>query len=80
MATLHEVLGAFSAATSLNAPHVAGALLTVCAGVGGVLVLAWVFQAGTDALRGGALHAPRLVLLSVAAFLVLLITLGVFYR
>lgn len=80
MPTLADVLSAFSGATAVAAPNLAGALLVVCGGVGGVLVLAWVFQVGHEALRGSVLHAPRLLLLALAALFILIAILGVFYR
>lgn len=80
MAALDAVLGAFSAATHVAAPNLAGALLVACGGVGGVLVLAWIFQVGRDAVRGSVLHAPQALLLVLAAFSLLIATLGVFYR
>ena len=79
MATLHEVLSAFSTATTISAPQMAGGLLTLCAGVGGVLVLAWLFQVGQEAVRGSIYHGPRALLLVIAAFVTLTIILGIFY-
>ncbi len=80
MVSLGEVLGAFSAATHVSAPNLAGALWVVCGGVGGVLVLTWIFRVGQDAVRGSALHAPQALLLALAAFFLLIATVGVFYR
>lgn len=76
---LTDVLAAFSAATGVHALNLAGILLLVCTGLGGVLTLAWVLHAGQEALRHGGLRAPRTVLFSVAAFLFLLIILGALY-
>ena len=80
MATLAEVLEAFQTATRTDPLHLAGGLLAICAGVGGVLALAWAFRAARAARLGAAADAPRVLLLSVMAFLVLLSTLGIFYR
>ena len=44
MVTLAEVLSAFAGATGLHALNFAGGLLITCAVLGGVLLLAWVFQ------------------------------------
>ncbi len=79
MASLADVLSAFHRATQIHAPNVAGGLLVVCAGVGGVLVLAWILQVGHEAARGTWYHAPQTLLLVIAAFLVLILVLGVFY-
>ncbi len=79
MASFADVLSAFQSATQLNAPNVAGGLLVVCAGVGGVLILAWILQVGHEAARGKLYHAPQALLLVIAAFLVLMLVLGVFY-
>ncbi|MFZ1827657.1 MAG: hypothetical protein WAW42_02570 [Candidatus Competibacteraceae bacterium] len=79
MASFADVLSAFSDATHINAPNLAGGLLVVCVGVGGVLILAWVLQVGHDAARGALYRAPQTLLLVIAAFLVLLLVLGVFY-
>ena len=80
MATLNEVLSAFHDATQVSAPTLAGSLLTICAGLGGVLVLAWLFQVGRDAMRGSVYRATTALLLVVAAYFVLIVTLGVFYE
>lgn len=79
-ASLSEVLTAFKAATPVEAPNFAGGLFAVSLAVGGVLFLAWLFKAGSGAVSGSFLQVPRAVLLIVAAFVVLLLTLGVFYR
>jgi|APTNR8051073442_1049403.scaffolds.fasta_scaffold00386_8 hypothetical protein len=79
-ASLSEVLTAFKAATPVEAPNFAGGLFAVSLAVGGVLVLAWLFQAGRNAGPGAFLQAPRVLLLVAAAFMTLLFTLGVFYR
>ena len=62
--------------SSLGA-HARGFLLTICAGVGGVLVLAWVFQVGRDATRG-RLPRPSRVDVGGSRFVCLIATLGVF--
>lgn len=80
MASLGDVLSAFGAAAPVSAPNLAGALLVACGGVGGVLVLAWVLRVGREAVRSSASHAPQVLLLVLAAFFVLIATLGVFYR
>ena len=80
MATATEVMGAFSEATRVPATGLAGSLLVVCVGVGGLLLVAWVYRAGQEARRGSIPHAARMVLLVVAAFSVLFLTLGVFYK
>lgn len=74
-----EVLTAFTDATGLHAPNLAGTIVLLSAALGGLLALAWVLRSGGEALRGGVLHAPRAVLLGVAAFLFLIIVLGVWY-
>lgn len=79
MASFADVLSAFQSATQIHAPNVAGGLLVVCAGVGGVLVLAWMLRVGHEAARGTLYHAPHALLLVIAAFLVLILVLGVFY-
>ena len=79
MASWAAVLSAFQSATHIHAPNVAGGLLVVCVGVGGVLVLAWMLQVGHEAARGQWYHAPQTLLRVIAAFLVLLLVLGVFY-
>ena len=79
MASFADVLSAFHSATQIHAPNLAGGLLVVCAGVGGVLVLAWILQVGHEAARGTWYHAPPILLRVIAAFLVLLLVLGVFY-
>lgn len=79
MASWVDVLSAFRDATQIHAPNLAGGLLVVCAGVGGVLVLAWILRVGHDAARGTLYHAPQTLLLVIAAFLILLLVLGVFY-
>lgn len=79
-ASLSDVLMAFKAATSLEAPHFAGALFAACLALGGALALAWVFQVSANAAQGAFLQAPRVLLLIGAAFVVLLLTLGVFYQ
>ena len=78
--SLNDVLSAFKEATPLEAPNVAGGLWVTSVALGGVLVLAWLFQAGRNAAPGGFLQAPRVWLLVVAAFITLLLTLGVFYQ
>ncbi len=80
MATLDEVLSAFHDATQVSAPTLAGSLLVICVGVGGVLVLAWVFQVGRDATRGAVYRAPLALMWVIAALFVLIATLGVFYQ
>ena len=79
MVALAEVLSAFNGATGLSALNLAGGLLITCAGLGGLLLLAWVFRVGQEAMRGTFYHAPRVLMLVIAAFLVLIVTLGVFY-
>ena len=77
---MNEVLSAFFAATHLRAPAIAGSLIAVCVAVGTVLVLGWLLHVGSDAVRGGDFaRAPHVLLLVVAAFLVLIAVLGVFY-
>ena len=79
--SMSEVLSVFAAATQLRAPALAGSLIAVCVAVGTVLVLGWLLQVGSDAVRGGdAARAPHVLLLVVAAFVVLVAVLGVFYR
>ncbi len=80
MATLNEVLSAFHDATQVSAPTLAGSLLVICAGVGGLLVLAWVFQVGRDAMQGVVYRAPTALLWVIAALFFLIATLGVFYQ
>lgn len=80
MATLEAVLSAFHDATQVSAPTLAGSLLTICAGLGGALALAWLFQVGRDAMRGPVYRAPLTLLLVVAAFFILITALGVFYE
>lgn len=78
---MSDVLNVFTAATQLRAPTLAGSLIAVCAAVGTVLVLGWLLHVGSDAVRGGdPARAPQVLLLVVAAFVVLLSVLGVFYR
>jgi hypothetical protein len=78
--TMNDVLSAFFAATQLRAPAIAGSLIAVCVAVGTVLVLGWLLHVGSDAVRGGDFaRAPHVLLLVVAAFLVLVSVLGVFY-
>lgn len=79
MSSLAEVLAAFTDATGLNALNLAGTIVLLAAAMGGLLAMAWVLRSGSEAVRGGVFHAPRTVLLSVAAFLFLLIVLGVLY-
>ena len=79
MVALAEVLSAFAGATGLHALNLAGGLLITCAVLGGVLLLAWVFQVGREAVRGTFYHAPRVWMFINAAFLVLIVTLGVLY-
>ncbi|MCB1810677.1 MAG: hypothetical protein KDK04_02990 [Candidatus Competibacteraceae bacterium] len=76
---LGEVLTAFSTATGLNALNLAGVMVLLSASVGGLLVLGWLFRTGREAAQGGWQHAPRSLLLSVAAFIVLLAVLGALY-
>ncbi|MCB1713530.1 MAG: hypothetical protein KDK04_24430 [Candidatus Competibacteraceae bacterium] len=76
---LAEVLTAFTAATGLNALNLAGLMVLLSAAVGGVLVLGWLFRTGHEAARGGWIRAPQSLLLSVAAFIVLLAVLGALY-
>ena len=77
---MSEVLRVFAAATHLRAPTLAGSLIAVCVAVGTVLVLGWLLHVGSDAVRGGDFaRAPHVLLLVVAAFLVLVSVLGVFY-
>ena len=79
--TMSEVLRVFAAATHLRAPTLAGSLIAVCVAVGTVLVLGWLLQVGSDAVRGGdSARAPQVLLLVVAAFVVLVAVLGVFYQ
>lgn len=80
MATPAEVTGAFADATRMQPTALAGSLLIVCVAIGGLLLVAWVFRAGQEARRGSILHAALTVLLAVAAFSVLFLTLGVFYQ
>lgn len=75
-----DILGAFAEATRVQATGLAGSLLVVCVAVGGLLVVAWVFRAGQEARRGSIPHASRALLLVTAAFSVLVLTLGVFYK
>ena len=78
---MSEGLSVFTAATQLRAPTLAGSLIAVCAAVGTVLVLGWLLHVGSDAVRGGdPARAPHVLLLVVAAFVVLLSVLGVFYQ
>jgi len=78
---MSEVLSVFAAATHLRAPTLAGSLIAVCVAVGTVLVLGWLLQVGSDAVRGGdAARAPHVLLLVVAAFVALVSVLGVFYQ
>lgn len=79
MVALAEVLSAFAGATGLHALNLAGGLLITCAVLGGLLALAWVFRVGHEAVRGAFYHSPRVLMLVIAAFLVLIVTLGVFY-
>jgi len=77
---MNEVLSAFFAATQLRAPAIAGSLIAVCVAVGTVLVLGWLLHVGLEAVRGGDFaRVPHVLLLVVAAFLVLVSVLGVFY-
>ena len=79
--SMSEVLSVFAAATQLRAPTLAGSLIAVCVAVGTVLVLGWLLQVGSDAVRGGdAARAPLVLLLVVAAFVALISVLGVFYQ
>ena len=79
--TMSEVLRVFAAATHLRAPTLAGSLIAVCVAVGTLLVLGWLLQVGSDAVRGGdAARAPQVLLLVVAAFVALVAVLGVFYQ
>ena len=79
--SMSEVLSVFAAATQLRAPTLAGSLIAVCVAVGTVLVLGWLLQVGSDAVRGGdAARAPHVLLLVVAAFVALVSVLGVFYQ
>lgn len=80
MAALADVLSAFGDATQVSAPTLAGALLVISGGVGGILVLAWILQVSREATRGSVHRAPTVLLLVIAAFFVLIATLGVFYR
>ena len=78
---MSEVLSVFTAATQLRAPTLAGSLIAVCVAVGTVLVLGWLLHVGSDAVRGGdPARAPHVLLLIVAAFVVLVSVLGVFYQ
>ena len=79
--SMSEVLSVFAAATQLRAPALAGSLIAVCVAVGTVLVLGWLLQVGSDAVRGGdSARAPLVLLLVVAAFVALISVLGVFYQ
>ena len=80
MATLNDVLTAFQGATQVSAPTLAGSLLVICAGVGGVLAVAWVFQVSREAVRGSLHRAPLTLLFIVAAFAILISAMGVFYQ
>ena len=80
MATLNEVLTAFQGATQVSAPTLAGSLLVICAGVGGVLAVAWIFQVGREAVRGSLHRAPITLLLIIVAFIFLIGSIGVFYE
>jgi len=79
MATLAEIQSAFQSATGVEATHLAGGLMALCAGFGAWLVLAWVFQVGSEALSGSLHHAPRALLWVIAALLFFVSTLGVLY-
>lgn len=78
--SLGEVLNVFNAATQIKATSIAGSLLAVCVAVGTVLILGWLLQVGSETVRGGWSRAPQVLLLIVAAFIILLLTLGVFYQ
>ena len=80
MATLNDVLTAFQGATQVSAPTLAGSLLVICAGVGGVLAVAWVFQVSREAVRGSLHRAPITLLLIIVAFIFLIGSIGVFYE
>lgn len=79
MATLNEVLAAFQGATQVSAPTLAGSLLVICTGVGGILALAWIFQVSREAVRGSLHRASMTLLFVIAAFIFLMISIGVFY-
>ena len=80
MATLNDVLTAFQGATQVSAPTLAGSLLVICAGVGGILAVAWVFQVSREAVRGSLHRAPITLLLIIVAFIFLIGSIGVFYE
>ncbi len=77
---MQEVQVAFLSATGLAATDLAGAIVFLTAVLGGLLTMAWVLRSGGEAVRGGAFHAPRTVLLCIAALLLLTVVLGVFYE
>jgi hypothetical protein len=79
MATLTEIQSAFQSATGVEAAHLAGGLMVLCAGFGAWLVLAWVLQVGSEAFGGSINHAPRALLWAMAALLFFVSTLGVLY-
>jgi hypothetical protein len=79
MAALTEIQSAFQSATGVEATHLAGGLMVLCAGFGAWLVLTWVFQVGFEALQGSFYHAPRALLWVLAALLFFVSTLGVVY-
>ena len=79
MAALTEILSAFQSATGVEATHLAGGLMVLCAGFSAWLVLAWIFQVGFDAVRGSVDHTPRALLWVLAALIFLVSTLGVLY-
>ena len=79
MAALTEILSAFQSATGVEATHLAGGLMVLCAGFGAWLVLAWIFQVGFEAVRGSVDLAPRALLWVLAALLFFVSTLGVLY-
>ncbi|MCP5451536.1 MAG: hypothetical protein H6972_13515 [Gammaproteobacteria bacterium] len=79
MATLTDIQSAFQSATGVEPAHLAGGLMALCAGFGAWLVLAWVFQVGSEALSGSLHHAPRALLWVIAALLFFVSTLGVLY-
>lgn len=80
MPTAADILSAFQAGTKVQATSFAAALLAACAVLGVLLTLAWVFRTRAEALRGAVLRATHALLLVAAAFSLLILSLGVFYR
>jgi len=80
MPTAADILSAFQAGTKVQATGFAAVLLSVCAAMGVLLTLAWVFRTQAEALRGAVLRATHVLLLVAAAFSVFVLSLGVFYK